>query len=319
MRDKLGREIEYLRLSVTENCNLHCIYCNPDSCEKGCEYKAGLSPEEMGRIVSIMAKLGVHKVRITGGEPLVRSDIIEVIRQVASVPGIDDLSMTTNGIKLAEKAKSLKDAGLGRLSISLDSLREDRFSHITGGGRLKDVMKGIETAVEVGLCPVRINVVLIKGVNDDEIPDFVEFTKNRPVDVRFIELMPVGDFGENNRDKVVLNSDILKSLPELVRCNDKVNGQPARYYRMDGHMGKIGFISPLSHKFCDSCNRIRLTCDGKIKPCLGNNSETDIMGALNGDQEELDMLIRQAILNKPAGHCFEDEFTSLRAMNGIGG
>ncbi len=319
MRDKLGREIEYLRLSVTQNCNLRCIYCNPESCEKGYEYKAGLTPEEMGRIVAIMSKLGIHKVRITGGEPLVRSDINEIISRISSVPGIDDISMTTNGIKLAEKAKSLKEAGLKRLSISLDSLKEDKFKQITGGGRLTDVLKGIEAAVEAGLDPIRLNVVLMKGVNDDEIEDFVNLTADNPIDVRFIELMPVGDFGENNRDKVVLNSDIIRSMPELVACNDRLPGQPARYYKIDGHKGRIGFISPLSHKFCDSCNRIRLTCDGKIKPCLGNNSEIDLMDALKASPEELEKEIREVILNKPAGHCFEDSFTSLRTMNGIGG
>jgi cyclic pyranopterin phosphate synthase len=320
VKDRLGREIEYLRISVTQNCNLHCMYCNPDICSKDDnQCGTGLSPEEIGAVVSAMSELGIHKVRITGGEPLLRSDILDILREVSSVPDIDDISMTTNGIKLGRMAKDLKKAGLGRLNISLDSLREDRLKEITGGGRLKDVMWGIEAAVEADLKPVRINVVLIKGVNDDEIQDFINLATYQDIDVRFIELMPVGAFGEQNRDKVVLNSDIIASIPGLIPSENGSPGQPARYFRLEGMKGRIGFISPMSHKFCSTCNRIRLTCDGKLKPCLGNNHEMDITGPLKKGRGQLLSVIRQAIFDKPEGHCFENEFVSVRRMSGIGG
>lgn len=319
MKDRFGREIEYLRISVTQNCNLKCIYCSPgeNNCVQKCPVP--LRPEEFEKIVRSMAKVGIRKVRITGGEPLTRTDVCEIIERISKIQGIEDISMTTNGINLDRMAEKLKSAGLKRLNISLDSLKKDRFEYITSGGRLESALKGIEKAMAVGLNPVKINTVLIKGVNDDEIDNFIQMTKDKPLEVRFIELMPIGRFGEQNSDKIVRNSEIINARPELVFCEDSVDGQPARYYRIEGYKGKIGFISPISHKFCSSCNRIRLTCDGKIRPCLGSNGEVDVAQVLRKDPDKLDAFIEKIIYEKPEGHNFGRDFSSTKSMNMIGG
>jgi cyclic pyranopterin phosphate synthase len=316
--DARGRKIEYLRISVTQNCNLSCLYCSPGGWHKGEKQRVIFTPKDYQSIIGIMVRLGINRVRITGGEPLVRPDICRILSAVSSVPGISDLSMTTNGVRLASMAQKLKDAGLKRLNISLDSLNRERFLKITGADELTSVLKGIEKAVEVGLAPVKTNTVLIKGINDCEIDEFIKLSKNHPIDVRFIELMPIGRFGEENRDKVVNNSQIITAHPELQPCDTEDLSQPARYYKIPGYLGRIGFISPMSHQFCNSCNRIRLTCDGKIKPCLGNNGETDITEYL-GSPEKLQEIISRAIFEKPKGHHFKEEFTSVRNMNEIGG
>ena len=319
MKDVFGREIEYLRISITQNCNLKCIYCSPDqnSYEQKCSVT--LTPEEFEKIVRSMAKVGIRKVRITGGEPLSRTDVCEIIERISKVQGIEDISMTTNGINLDRMAEKLKAAGLKRLNISLDSLKKEKFEYITCGGRLEDTLKGIEKAMAVGLKPVKINTVLIKGVNDDEIDDFIQMTKDNWLEVRFIELMPIGRFGEQNSDKIVRNSDIIDARAELIFCEDTSEGQPAKYYRIEGYKGKIGFISPISHKFCSSCNRIRLTCDGKIKPCLGSNGEVDITEVLRQEPDKLDAFIEKIIYEKPEGHNLGKKFSSTRNMNMIGG
>lgn len=319
MKDWLGREIEYLRLSVTQKCNLKCIYCRPSGNvgeENPC---SGLTSDEIERIVTSMAKLGIKKVRVTGGEPLIRADVCDIISKISGISQIEDISMSTNGIHLDEMAERLKLAGLKRINISLDSLLKERFEFITGGGQLENTLKGIEKAVSVGLNPVKINTVLIKGVNDDEVDEFFHLAKELPVEVRFIELMPVGSFGEQNRNKIVYNSDIIAGHPELQANPDGFLNGPAEIYTIDGYKGRIGFISPMSHKFCESCNRIRLTCDGKIKLCLGNNGEFDITGILRDFPEKLDDTITQIIFNKPKGHNFNRGFVSNRGMNSIGG
>ena len=325
MKDRLGREIEYLRVSVTQNCNLRCIYCRPGEDEAEVFSKSGyqcsctstLTSAEFSSIVKVFAGMGIKKVRLTGGEPLTRPDILSIVEQIAAIPGIEDLSMTTNGIYLGKMADKLKEFGLKRLNISLDSLKEDRFHSITGG-RLIDVLKGIEKALDTGF-PIRINTVLIKGLNDDEVDDFILLTKDKPIDVRFIELMPVGKFGEENSDKVVYNNDIINNHPELITCDTRIESLPARYYCVNGYKGRVGFISPVSHKFCSSCNRIRLTCDGKIKPCLGSNGEVDILGVLKDDPSKLEEFVKKTIFEKPEGHNFNKDFTSLRSMDMIGG
>jgi cyclic pyranopterin phosphate synthase len=319
MIDRCGRTIDYLRVSVTEKCNLKCIYCDPDGENCTQEAEAKLSADHIEAIVRSMAKIGVRKVRITGGEPLVRKDICDIVRRVAGVEGIEDVSMTTNGINLHRYARSLKEAGLNRLNISLDSLHEDRFAKITGGGHLNKVLEGIDAALDAGLLPVKINTVLIRGVNDDEIDDFIALTKDRPLEWRFIELMPIGPFGEENGDKVVPTSEIIATRPHLVYLKKSDRGAPAEYYKAEGHQGKVGFISPMSHKFCSDCNRIRLTSDGKLRPCLGNNGEVDVMTVLKEHPEQLDEFIKNIIYNKPEGHHFEESFNSSRHMNRIGG
>lgn len=319
MIDRYGREIEYIRISVTDSCNLKCVYCWPG--EENCAQKCSdsLMPEEFETIVRSLVKAGIKKVRLTGGEPLVRSDICEIVRRISGIPGVEDISMTTNGINLDRMIYKLKEAGLNRLNISLDSLRPERFRYITGGGEIKYTLKGIEKALELGMTPVKTNTVLMKGVNDDEIDDFIQLTEKNPLEVRFIELMPIGRFGEKNSDKVVVNAGIIADHPELLYCGKSENGSSASHYRIDGYKGKVGFISPVSHKFCSSCNRIRLTCDGKIRPCLGNNGEVDITEVLRNDKEDLDELIRKIIYEKPEGHHFESNFSSSRIMSRIGG
>ncbi|MCX7841453.1 MAG: GTP 3',8-cyclase MoaA [Clostridia bacterium] len=318
MIDHLGRRIEYLRISVTQNCNLNCLYCQPGGTHgaSGC---ASLSAEEIETAVKALARLGIRKVRITGGEPLVRKDIFDIVRRLAAIRQIEDLSMTTNGISLASSACKLKDLGLHRVNISLDSLDTDKFAYITGGGKLERVLQGVHKALEAGLSPVRINTVVVKGLNDSEIESMMLLTKDLPVEVRFIELMPVGEFGNKGLDKVVLNSDIIASHPELIKCERTETGSPASYYRIDGYKGRIGFISPMSHKFCDCCNRIRLTCDGRIKPCLGSNGEVDITKVLRSETDKLFDYLKQIIYNKPEGHNFNKGFRSERNMSMIGG
>lgn len=318
MKDKYGREIEYLRISITDRCNLKCLYCSPDE-DTAKKCNETLTPEEIEKIVRSMVNVGIRNVRITGGEPLVRGDVCEIIERISKIPGIEDISMTTNGINLGKLADKLKAAGLKRLNVSLDTLKKDRFKYITGGGNLEDTLQGIHKAMRLGIKPVKINTVLIKGVNDDEIDDLMELTRNSPLEVRFIELMPIGKFGEQNSDKIVYNSDIIKNHPQLIFMGDNLSGAPASYYRIDGYEGKVGFISPMSHKFCSSCNRIRLTSDGKIKLCLGNNSEMEVAAVLRENPQDLDEFIKKAIYDKPAGHNFENSFSSNRNMSRIGG
>ncbi|WP_198543779.1 GTP 3',8-cyclase MoaA [Petroclostridium xylanilyticum] len=319
MKDRFGRKIEYLRISVTQNCNLRCIYCTSGSSNYTDNCCTGLTPREIMIIVKAMANIGIKKVRITGGEPLTRSDICEIISGISSITGIEDLSITTNGIYLYKMAEELKEAGLKRVNISLDSLRYDRFQYITGGGRLEHVLTGISRILELGMRPVKINTVLVKGLNDDEVDDFIMFTKYNSVDVRFIELMPIGKFGEQNTDKIVFNSDIIKAHPDLIRCESYDKAEVATYYQKAGYRGRVGFISPMSHKFCCNCNRIRLTYDGKIKPCLGDNGEVNVLDVLRGSPQKLGKFIECAVYEKPAGHNFQDGYSSVRKMNLIGG
>lgn len=318
MLDVHGRNIEYLRISVTRDCNLNCLYCKPGTACRNDDQFRPLSPADYGKIVRTAAELGIRKVRITGGEPLVRHDIYEIISVISSVEGIDDISMTTNGIHLEQAAQRLKDAGLTRVNVSLDSLNEDNFRKITGVNKLHDVLNGIRKAAIYGLVPVKTNTVLIKGLNDYEVDDFFRLARDMELDVRFIELMPVGEFGEENRDKIVYNTEIIAAHPELVPVESVNSSEPARYYTVEGYKGRIGFISPISSSFCSCCDRIRLTCDGKIKPCLGNNREVDIMELLD-DPEGLKEMISRTVFQKPEKHSFEDNFVSNRKMNEIGG
>jgi cyclic pyranopterin phosphate synthase len=319
MRDKLGREIEYLRISVTQNCNLRCLYCVPEANECIENYIKELTLQEINTLVKVMAQLGIKKVRITGGEPLLRPDICDIIKIVSNIPEIKDLSVTTNGILLPKYAESLKAAGLTRVNISLDSLKPDKFKYITRGGDIHKVLSGINKALELGITPVKINVVLVKGINDDEINDFIQLTKDNDLDIRFIELMPIGIWGEENSNKIIYNSDIIKSHPELIKCSESEHSDVALYYNLKGYKGKIGFISAMSHKFCNCCNRIRLTYDGKIKSCLGSNEETNIIKVLRNKPEDLKALLEKTIYEKPEGHCFHTGYSSNREMNKIGG
>ncbi len=319
MRDAFGRTIEYLRLSVTQDCNLKCIYCMPDKKEMKFSGSPMLSIDDMERIVSVLADMGIRKVRITGGEPLVRPDICDIVRRISSVPGVEEISLTTNGIRLAALAQELKAAGLNGVNISLDSLKSEVFRRITGGGNIEAVLEGIQKSLDAGLKSVKINTVLIKGENDTEVDDFIRLAENKPIDVRFIELMPVGKFGESNRNRIVQNTRILLVHPELQPTAEDCAGQTAQYYRIEGYRGRIGLISPMSRKFCSSCNRVRLTCTGKFKPCLGDNREVDVLDVLRNQPYKLKEVLSRAILEKPQSHNFDAGYVSKKGMNEIGG
>jgi cyclic pyranopterin phosphate synthase len=319
--DRHSRRIEYLRVSVTDRCNLRCIYCMPHE-RKPIEFKHILSYEEIIRIVRIAAGLGIKRVRLTGGEPLMRRNILYLVRKIAEINAIEDLSLTTNGVLLEDMADDLRQAGLKRVNISLDSLNPERYREITQGGDINRVLRGIEKAREVGLKPVKLNVVVVKGINHDEVLDFAKLTLKEDIHIRFIEFMP-GRHNEWDSARVVTIKEIRSCLEDVYEMEPVVvdTSGPARHWRIKGARGLIGFISPLSEHFCHECNRLRITSDGKLRPCLFSPEEIDLKAALrNGstDQQIKDLLVK-AILKKPEGHYSLDEDLITRPMSEIGG
>ncbi|MEL7646176.1 MAG: GTP 3',8-cyclase MoaA [Anaerolineaceae bacterium] len=315
MIDQYQREITYLRLSLTERCQLRCTYCRAE--EGACPRAEELSAADFARIVRVMACLGINKVRLTGGEPLLRKDILDIVAQVARAAELKDLSMTTNAQMLPGKAAALKAAGLRRLNISLDSLQPEVFRAMTGGD-LQRVLDGIDEALAEGLVPLKINVVVVAGMNAGEVDDFIALTRERPLDVRFIELMPIGDQGRNGQ-RSISNQDLLRARPYLRALPPRYPGQPSADYQVPGYPGRVGFISPISHRFCADCNRIRVMSDGMLRPCLGVDQQISLKDALRGGDEELLELIRQVIFEKPIGHAFQTCSASARDMSRIGG
>jgi cyclic pyranopterin phosphate synthase len=247
-----------------------------------------------------------------------RRDLEEIIAGIASVGGVRDLCMTTNAQGLGRRVRALKDAGLRRVNISIDSLKPERYKKITGGGDITEVLEGIELSVRSGLDPVKLNAVLIRGENDDEVDDFIKLAKDMPVEVRFIELMPFTG-RETDKAKGVSSRELIEKRPYLIPVKPDYESQPAENYAIEGYAGKVGFISPMSHKFCGVCNRIRITSDGMLKPCLGNNGESDLTEALREGDEQLLLALEKGIYEKPAGHSFEQGFDSERGMRRIGG
>jgi cyclic pyranopterin phosphate synthase len=315
MEDQFGREIYYLRLSVTDLCNLRCVYCMPEEgIEKRCHDDI-LSVDEIEEIVRASARCGIRKVRVTGGEPLVRRGIVEICRRIAAIPEIDELCMTTNGTLLPRYAQALKDAGVKRLNISLDTLNEKTYETITRCGRLEDTLAGIHAALDAGFDNTKINAVLIGGVNDSEIRDLLELTREKKINVRFIELMPIGECADWNHERFIGNSRVLEAAPELEEVG---SSGVAKLYRLPGGIGTIGLISPISAHFCPTCNRIRVTADGKLKPCLHSAEEVNLRG-LHGDA--LVNAIGQSVTCKPQRHKLDESASSesLRNMNRIGG
>lgn len=311
MKDNFGREISYLRVSVTQRCNLNCVYCGKSDCAKK---ETELSPETIGKLVKAFAKCGIRKVRITGGEPLVRDDICDIIRKVRSVEGIETVALTTNGVYLAKYAKEMKEAGLDSVNISLDSTDGSTYRHLTGADVIEKVMQGLDEAESAGLTPIKINAVLMKGVNDDSADNLIEIAKRRKIDVRFIELMPFSDSGED-ASLMVTRDEILAKYPFLTPIES--GDGPAEYYTADGFKGRVGLISPITHKFCGGCNRIRLLSDGKIKPCLGYDTAYDIMQFID-DEKKLVEETEKIIKMKPAGHSFESK-GAAHGLNKTGG
>lgn len=317
MIDSLGRNITYLRLSVTDRCNLRCRYCMP--AEGVCKQAHAdmLTEEEMITAVEAAAALGITKLRITGGEPLVKRNILSICRKAASVEGIRDVGLTTNGILLPQMAADLREAGVNRINLSLDTLDPDRYAYITRTGSLPQALAGLKAALSAGFDKVKINAVLIGGFNDDQICEMVELTRRFPVDMRFIELMPMHDGGDFTEASFIPCSKVLEAVPQLRPIAG--DGSVARLYRLPGALGNVGLISPLSSHFCSECNRIRLTADGKVKPCLHSGDEYTLKGL---DFAGMKAVLEEAIRSKPAWHGEMDAAHRSKAgrdMNRIGG
>ena len=317
MIDNYNRQINYLRVSVTDKCNLRCRYCMPEEGVLHREHKDMMTVEETFMAIKAAAELGINKIRITGGEPLVKRGIVNLCREVAEIQGIDEVCITTNGILLTQMAEDLKTAGVDRLNISLDTLDPEKFHYITRVGQLQDVLDGMEAAEKAGFENTKINCVLMGGFNDDEIEDFVDLTREKPIEVRFIELMPIGGGIGFDKQQFVSCEEVLKRVPELVSM--ETEDGVAKMYRIPGAPGKVGLIRPISCEFCEGCNKIRLTADGKIKPCLHSDQEIPLKGLM---QDEMTETLRKAILDKPERREELDADNPSQAgrdMNQIGG
>lgn len=308
--DRFGRQITYVRLSVTDRCDLRCVYC---MCEDMTfmPREQLLTLEEMARLGKAFVDLGVHKIRITGGEPLVRRNILKLFRDLGQLDGLRDLTMTTNGTQLARYARELKEAGVTRLNISLDTLDPARFRNLTRLGDINKVLAGIDAALEAGFQRVKLNAVILKNRNHDEIIDLVEFAHGRGMDITFIEEMPVGEIGEHDRAEAYYSSDeILRDLQQAMALYEVADntGGPSRYFRREGGNYRVGFISPHSHNFCDTCNRVRVTAEGRLLLCLGQEHSMDMRQVLRAHPDD-DEKVREALIQsmeiKPEGHEFD--------------
>lgn len=314
MQDQYGREIDYLRLSVTDLCNYRCRYCMPPEGVHKRDHREILSVEECVEIGQAAVRLGIRKIRLTGGEPLVRRGILEICRGLRAIPGLEELCLTTNGSLLPELAEPLRQAGVDRLNISLDTLRPERFREITRLGSLETVLAGIQAAEQAGFSSLKFDTVLIGGFNDDEVEAFVRLTVHHPWEVRFIELMPMGPCAAWSRDRFLSAQEVLHRVPSL----EPLPAQGvARRYRLPGAVGTVGLISPLSCQFCGNCRRIRVTADGTLKGCLHSREELPLRG-LHGPA--LEAALRQGILQKPRQHHLTERASDTpRTMNQIGG
>jgi len=302
LMDKYNRIINYIRISVTDRCNLRCKYCVNENFPH-IPHPEILRYEEIIRFVRLCAELGVTKVRLTGGEPLIKNDIEFLLKEINKIEGITDISLTTNGVLLGEKIHRLKEAGLTRVNISLDSLKPDRFAQITGVDAYDRVLEGISLAKDLGLNPVKINTVMIKGFNDDEILDFARFAKVWDVEVRFIEFMPFGESTLWDSSKIIPShvlEDLIRKTYQIKPSKTSHKG-PAKMFRFEGSLGRVGFISPMSTHICSECNRIRLTSSGMIKPCLFSDTEYDVKRLLreNASDESLKKFISDCVIAKP--------------------
>lgn len=324
--DRFGRNIEYLRISVTDRCDLRCIYCMAEDM-KFVPRSQLLTLEEIVRIGRSFVNLGVSKIRITGGEPLTRCNILKVFRELGELEGLKDLTLTTNGTLLTRYARSLKDAGVTRINISLDTLDANRFKRITRVGDINKTLSGIDAALEAGFKRIKINSVILKNRNHDEVLGLVKFAKDRGLDISFIEEMPLGIIGDHNREETYYSSDeILRDLQgymEIMPTTEQTGG-PSRYYRLSDSETRIGFISPHSHNFCEQCNRVRLTPEGRLLLCLGQEHSVDLRRVVRGNPGD-DASLKRAIINsmeiKPRGHDFNLSGAPVifRHMNATGG
>ncbi|WP_297791065.1 GTP 3',8-cyclase MoaA [uncultured Marinobacter sp.] len=325
LTDRFGRTVNYVRLSVTDRCDFRCVYCMAEEMTFLPRQQV-LTLEEIARVARTFVSLGTEKIRLTGGEPLVRKDILELVKEIGTY-GLRDFAMTTNGSQLPTMAEPLRKAGLRRLNISLDSLDAEKFNRITRTGKLTQVLEGIEAAKDAGFEGIKLNTVVMKGGNDQEVPELIEFARKKKVDITFIEEMPLGEISEHDRGQVLCTSDEVRDIigqrHELIPTPED-SGGPARYYRMPDSDVRVGFISPHSHNFCSTCNRVRVTVEGRLLLCLGNEHSVDLRRVLRGHPVTDDKL-KETIINamdlKPERHHFstDGDVQILRFMNMTGG
>lgn len=323
LKDAYGRKINYLRISLTDRCNLRCNYCMPPNGVDPIEHERILRYEELILIIEAAAQLGISSIRLTGGEPLIRKGVIPFIKLISSIEGIDDIALTTNGVLLGEMGQDLKKAGISRVNISLDTLDREKYKKITGKDSLHKVINSIDASFGLGFNPIKINVVLLKDYNFDEVLDFVNMSKDRPLHIRFIEMMPLGESPGNFNRSFVSWSNALAIVKTHynVRENSGPNGKgPAKYYNIDGFQGTFGFITAVSEHFCQQCNRVRITSDGKLKTCLFGENEVNLKKLSQlGDIEKIKEALILAIMKKPQSHNIKSNTTTSRFMSQIGG
>ncbi len=323
--DGENRHLNYLRISITDRCNLRCLYCAPEGRIPKLKHGDILSYEEILRLVTIGIQLGIRKIRITGGEPLIRKGAIDLLRRLVVMPGLQDVSLTTNGVLLASKARQLFAAGIRRINISLDSLKPRTYAQITGYDTFEQVWSGIELARTVGFAPIKINVVAMRGINDDEILDFARLSLEHPFHIRFIEYMPIGNSRTTSREQILTPEiqERIATLGKLVPVDGGTNDGPARRFRLAGACGEIGFISALSQHFCSHCNRLRLTADGKLRACLLSDHHERLKPLLRGGASDAEIaeIFRRTVHQKAARHHLAVEGCApvKDQMQGIGG
>jgi cyclic pyranopterin phosphate synthase len=323
LKDQFGRSIEYLRISITDRCNFRCVYCMPLEGLDWMPKAEILTYEEITEVVRQLAPLGLRRLRITGGEPTIRPDLATLIRMLKAIPGIEDIALSTNGVKLPELSAELRAAGLDRVNISADSLRADRIAAIARRNFPFNPTASAQAAEDAGLDPIKLNVVVMRGINDDEIADFARLTLDHPWHVRFIELMPVGDMANLTFEHVVPSDEVLKrasvhGVLEAASGPARGNG-PAAYYRFAGAPGSIGVITPMTHTYCGSCNRVRLTADGRLRTCLYGDHEVNLRDPLRAG-DALEPLFRKALAEKPLEHnLLQMKVGGLRALSQVGG
>jgi len=317
--DRFGRKIDYLRVSITDRCNFRCLYCYSIKKWKKLKHEDILRFEEILKVVKVGSELGIRRVRITGGEPLLRKNVEYFIKELKKISGIEDIGLTTNGYFLLEKAEALREAGLLRINISLDTLKKEKFERLTGVDGWERVWKGIQKALKLGFSPVKINAVIVRGFNDDEVVDLAKLTLDYPVEVRFIEFMPIGENSFWNEENVFLASEIKKRLEEVFPLEpaEKVGGGPARVFKWGRGIGKIGIISPISESFCEKCNRLRLTADGRLRPCLFSDFEINLKAIIRGEAKgSIEDAFFQAVEKKPERLELHPTERFMRAIGG---
>ncbi len=327
-RDRFEREIDYLRISLTDHCNLRCVYCMPLTEVSYAPPDTALTPEEIERIVTAATDIGFRKVRLTGGEPTLRPDLVDIVKRVARVPGIQDVAMTTNGILLSRMAVTLKRAGLNRVNIHVDTMNPERLSRLMRWGKLADIQRGIDAAIDAGLTPLKLNCVVTKGFNEEDVVDMARLTVEHDWHVRFIELMPLGggECAKVSVERYVSNVDTKRRIEEALGPLELLTptnpSDESKNFRLASAAGVVGFISPVSEPYCGSCNRMRLTSDGRFHLCLLKDDEVDVLAAVRrgADRAELGAILLRAVASKPTGHTLADGRSTLdRSMHHLGG